>query len=129
MHQLKTQRRQTSKPFTIRYVQAIIEDVPAHEMLMVVGYLHARPGNNNFKGKSGFGLSSEHLEIQKHQPENQDLILQEQCLKHSIVWCRIVEDDQDHQSQTRSLPEQVSVKYSLHSLADHHLKLRAAQNN
>ena len=40
---------------------------------------------SDFKGKSGFCISSEHLETQKHQPENQDPILQEQCLKHSIV--------------------------------------------
>ena len=39
-----------------------------------------------------------------------------------------MEDDRDHQSQTRSLPEQVSAKDSPHILAEHHPKLPAAQN-
>ena len=41
----------------------------------------------------------------------------------------IQKDHHDHQSQTRSLPEQVSAKDSPHILAEHHLKLPAAQNN
>jgi len=47
------------------------------------------------------------LEIQEHQPEDKDLILQKQCLKPSTVWHSILEDDQNHQPQARSLPEQV----------------------
>ena len=33
------------------------------------------------------------------QPEDKEAILQKQCLKHSTVWGRILEDDQNHQSQ------------------------------
>ena len=40
----------------------------------------------------------------------------------------ILEDHHDHQSQTRSFPEQVSGKDSPHILAEHHLKLPAVQN-
>ena len=46
-----------------------------------------------------------------------------------IVWRRILEDDQDHKSETRSLPEEVSTKDSSHILAEHHLKIPAAQNS
>ena len=70
----------------------------------------ARDPCSDFKAKSGFCISSEHLEIQKHQTGNQYPTLQEQCLKYSIVCCRIVEDEQDHLSQTRTVPEQVSAK-------------------
>ena len=64
-----------------------------------------------------------HLAIQEHQPEDRDLILQKQCLKHSTVWCRVLEDDQNHQPQARSLPEQVPAQDSPDILAPDNLKL------
>lgn len=69
------------------------------------------------------------LEIQEYQPEDKNPILQKQCPKHSAVWCRILEDDQNHHSQAWSLPEQVPAQDSTYILAIDNLKLWPAQKN
>jgi len=82
-----------------------------------------RDPSSDFKGKQGLCLASRHLEIQEHQPDDKDPIFQKQCLKHSTVWRRILEDDQNHQPQARNLPEQVPAQDSPYVLAPDNLKL------
>ena len=59
------------------------------------------------------------------QHNNEDQALQKQRFKHSFIWSRILGDDQDHQSQTRSFPEQMPMQDSQHLLAQHYFKHRA----
>ena len=61
------------------------------------------------------------MEIQENQLEDKDPILQKQCLEHSTVKRRILEDDQNHQPQARRLPEQVPAQDSPYILAPDNL--------
>ncbi|KAL9964437.1 hypothetical protein ACROYT_G028080 [Oculina patagonica] len=51
---METSWNETSQGQVQLKVQAIIEDVPAHDVLMLVGDLNTRPGsNNNGRGRTG----------------------------------------------------------------------------
>ena len=71
-----------------------------------------RDSSPDFKSKPSLCLTLRHSEIQEHQPEDKDQILQKHCLKHSTICRRILEDDQNHPPQARSLPEQVPAQDS-----------------
>ena len=57
---LKMLGRQTKMPAFYDQLQAVTDEVPIHDLVMVLGDLNARPGNNNIgrdrvMGKHGIG--------------------------------------------------------------------------
>ena len=70
-------------------VQAIIEDVPAHDMLMVVGDLNARPGNNNSDrervGKHGIGNVKENGERLCNFCEENNMVIGSTLFQHKDI--------------------------------------------